>query len=106
MPGRSCFRSWDADSSQLEVMEQVRQGRTIVVQGPPGTGKSQTIVNLIAQALREGKKVLFVSEKRAALEVVYERLEKQVWPACVSTSTVAGPAERLSSKTSWLAWTF
>jgi very-short-patch-repair endonuclease len=70
------FPVLDADSSQLEVMEQVRQGRTIVVQGPPGTGKSQTIVNLIAQALREGKKVLFVSEKRAALEVVYERLEK------------------------------
>ncbi len=66
----------DADSSQLEVMEQARQRRTIVVQGPPGTGKSQTIVNLIAQALRDGRKVLFVSEKRAALEVVYARLER------------------------------
>ena len=66
----------DADSSQLEVIEQVRQGRTIVVQGPPGTGKSQTIVNIIAQALRDGRKVLFVSEKRAALEVVYSRLQK------------------------------
>lgn len=74
--GPELFPVLDADSSQLEVMEQVRQGRTIVVQGPPGTGKSQTIVNVIAQALREGKKVLFVSEKRAALEVVYERLEK------------------------------
>ncbi len=66
----------DADSSQLEVMEQARQGRTIVVQGPPGTGKSQTILNLIAQALRDGRKVLFVSEKRAALEVVYDRLQR------------------------------
>lgn len=70
------FPVLDADSSQLDVMEQVRQGATIVVQGPPGTGKSQTIVNVIAQALREGKKVLFVSEKRAALEVVYKRLEE------------------------------
>ncbi len=66
----------DADSSQLEVIEQARQGRTIVVQGPPGTGKSQTILNLIAQALRDGRKVLFVSEKRAALEVVYARLQR------------------------------
>lgn len=66
----------DADSSQLEVMELARQRRTIVVQGPPGTGKSQTIVNLIAQALRDGLKVLFVSEKRAALEVVYSRLQR------------------------------
>ncbi|MER3419631.1 MAG: hypothetical protein C4290_03495 [Chloroflexota bacterium] len=70
------FPVGDADSSQLEVMEQARQGRTIVVQGPPGTGKSQTIVNLIAQALRDGRKVLFVSEKRAALEVVYARLQR------------------------------
>lgn len=66
----------DADSSQLEVLGLVRQGRTVVVQGPPGTGKSQTIVNLIAQALRDGRKVLFVSEKRAALEVVYNRLQR------------------------------
>ena len=67
----------DADSSQLEVLERVRRGETLVVQGPPGTGKSQTIVNLIAQALRDGKKVLFVSEKRAALEVVYRRLQER-----------------------------
>jgi hypothetical protein len=48
----------------------------MVIQGPPGTGKSQTIVNLIAQALSEGKKVLFVSEKRAALDVVKQRLDR------------------------------
>lgn len=69
------FPVLDVDSSQLEVLERVRRGETLVVQGPPGTGKSQTIVNLIAQSLRDGKKVLFVSEKRAALEVVYRRLE-------------------------------
>ncbi|MBX6773245.1 MAG: DUF4011 domain-containing protein, partial [Chloroflexi bacterium] len=65
----------DADSSQIEVVERVRLGHTLVVQGPPGTGKSQTIVNLISQALRDGKTVLFVSEKRAALDVVYTRLQ-------------------------------
>lgn len=70
------FPVLDADSSQLEVLERVRRGETIVVQGPPGTGKSQTIVNIIAQSLREGKKVLFLSEKRAALEVVFRRLNE------------------------------
>jgi very-short-patch-repair endonuclease len=69
------FPVLDADSSQLEVLERVRQGESLVVQGPPGTGKSQTIVNIIAQALRGGKRVLFVSEKRAALEVVHRRLK-------------------------------
>lgn len=49
---------------------------SLVIEGPPGTGKSQTIVNLIAQALAAGERVLFVSEKRAALEVVYRRLEQ------------------------------
>lgn len=69
------FPVLDTDSSQLEVLERVRRGETIVVQGPPGTGKSQTIVNIIAQSLREGEKVLFLSEKRAALEVVFRRLQ-------------------------------
>ncbi|MGQ9592005.1 MAG: DUF4011 domain-containing protein, partial [Planctomycetota bacterium] len=70
------FPVLDADSSQMEVLELARRGKTLAVQGPPGTGKSQTIVNLIAEALREGKTVLFVSEKRAALEVVYRRLAR------------------------------
>lgn len=65
-----------ADHSQLEVLAEVAAGNSLVVQGPPGTGKSQTIANLIAQALRLGKTVLFVSEKRAALDVVYRRLEE------------------------------
>ncbi len=64
-----------ADSSQALVVEEVRRGRNLVVQGPPGTGKSQTICNLIAAAVREGKTVLFVAEKMAALEVVKRRLE-------------------------------
>ena len=66
----------DADSSQAVVIEEVRRGRHLVIQGPPGTGKSQTITNLIATAVKEGKKVLFVAEKMAALEVVHSRLER------------------------------
>lgn len=63
-----------ADSSQAAVIAEAVAGRTIVVEGPPGTGKSQTITNLIVQAMVEGKRVLFVAEKQAALEVVNRRL--------------------------------
>ena len=66
----------DADASQSVVIEEVRRGRDLLVQGPPGTGKSQTIANLIAGAVRAGKRVLFVAEKRAALEVVKRRLDE------------------------------
>jgi Protein of unknown function (DUF4011) len=66
----------DADSSQTLVVEEVRRGRNLVVQGPPGTGKSQTITNMIATAVKEGKRVLFVAEKMAALEVVKGRLDR------------------------------
>ncbi len=66
----------DADSSQAIVIEEVRRGRDLVVQGPPGTGKSQTITNLIASAVKQGKTVLFVAEKLAALEVVSSRLDR------------------------------
>lgn len=65
----------DADGSQTIAIETVRAGRSVVVQGPPGTGKSQSITNLIATAVLDGKKVLFVAEKLAALEVVKRRLE-------------------------------
>lgn len=66
----------DADSSQLRVLIRAIDGSSFVVQGPPGTGKSQTITNLIAAFLATGKRVLFMAEKLAALEVVKERLEK------------------------------
>lgn len=66
----------DADSSQALALEEARRGRHLVVQGPPGTGKSQTIANMIAAAVKEGKRVLFVAEKMAALEVVKRRLAK------------------------------
>lgn len=66
----------DADSSQLKAIQMVKEGRSFVLQGPPGTGKSQTITNIIAECLYDGKKVLFVSEKQAALNVVFDRLKK------------------------------
>lgn len=66
----------DADASQALCVEEARLGRNLVVQGPPGTGKSQTITNLLAAAVRDGKKILFVSEKIAALEVVRRRMEQ------------------------------
>ena len=65
----------DADSSQLKAIVDVSRGRNLVIQGPPGTGKSQTITNMIARAVMEGKSVLFVAEKMAALDVVKRRLE-------------------------------
>ncbi len=66
----------DADSSQLRAIELAKSGKSFVLQGPPGTGKSQTITNIIAECLMDGKKVLFVSEKLAALQVVYDKLKK------------------------------
>ncbi|HEX2093416.1 MAG TPA: DUF4011 domain-containing protein, partial [Longimicrobiaceae bacterium] len=66
----------DADSSQLRAILAVSRGSDLVLEGPPGTGKSQTITNLIAQALAEDRSVLFVAEKMAALEVVHSRLVK------------------------------
>ncbi|MDH4318458.1 MAG: DUF4011 domain-containing protein [Desulfobulbaceae bacterium] len=64
----------DADSSQHSALIDAVNGKNLVIEGPPGTGKSQTITNLIAAAMAQGKKVLFVAEKLAALEVVRSRL--------------------------------
>ena len=65
-----------ADSSQLVAVAAAAEGRDFVLIGPPGTGKSQTIANIIAQKLADGMRVLFVSEKMAALDVVYRRLKE------------------------------
>jgi hypothetical protein len=74
----------DSDSSQTLAVHEVRRGRNLVIQGPPGTGKSQTIANIIASAVAEGKTVLFVAEKMAALEVVKRRLDSTgVGAACL-----------------------
>ena len=67
---------YDADSSQHSAIIDVKLGKNLVINGPPGTGKSQTITNIIAPAIASGKKVLFVSEKLSALEVVKRRLER------------------------------
>ena len=63
-----------ADSSQLAAINEAASGKSFVLHGPPGTGKSQTITNIISNALFHGKRVLFVAEKMAALEVVQKRL--------------------------------
>ncbi|MFN3651496.1 MAG: DUF3320 domain-containing protein [Armatimonadota bacterium] len=75
-PVPECHEVYDADSSQTLAMIRAAEGLSIVVEGPPGTGKSQTITNIIAEAVEADKKVLFVSAKRAALEVVKRRLEE------------------------------
>ncbi|HEY1605012.1 MAG TPA: DUF3320 domain-containing protein [Allosphingosinicella sp.] len=66
----------DADSSQTVAIAEAAGGRSLVVKGPPGTGKSQTITNIIAALVAHGKRVLFVAEKMAALEVVHRRLKQ------------------------------
>ncbi len=72
---KTTFHVLDADSSQQKAILAARKGYSFVLQGPPGTGKSQTIANIIAQLLADGKKILFVSEKMAALEAVKKRLD-------------------------------
>jgi hypothetical protein len=64
----------DADATQRQCIAAAADGRSFVLDGPPGTGKSQTITNVIAELVANGKTVLFVSEKAAALEVVHKRL--------------------------------
>src|SRR5690606_6126282 len=64
-----------ADYSQEQAVLKARQGPGVVVHGPPGTGKSQTITNVVADALARNEKVLVVCQKRAALDVVAERLK-------------------------------
>ena len=73
---KECFQVLSADSSHQDAIELSKRGVSFVMQGPPGTGKSQTITNIIAEALAADKKVLFVSEKMAALQVVYKRLSE------------------------------
>lgn len=76
LPPERCFQVVDADSSQQTAILAARHGANLVIQGPPGTGKSQTITNIVAECMAEGKTVLFVAEKAAALEVVRARLER------------------------------
>ncbi|MDA8445813.1 DUF3320 domain-containing protein [Paracidovorax valerianellae] len=84
IPPKEMMHIVDSDSSQALAIHDVRQGKNLVIQGPPGTGKSQTIANVIASAIADGKTVLFVAEKMAALEVVKRRLDQAgVGDACL-----------------------
>ncbi len=72
---KGTYQVLDADSSQQLCIQYALGGQSFVMHGPPGTGKSQTIANMISEFIAAGKSVLFVSEKMAALEVVYSRLK-------------------------------
>lgn len=87
-----------ADSSQLVAIAAAASGKSFVLHGPPGTGKSQTITNMIANAMYHGKTVLFVAEKMAALNVVQNRLAKLgLAPFCLELhSNKTGKAEVLT----------
>ncbi len=74
---KSTYQILDADSSQQLCVQYALRGQSFVMQGPPGTGKSQTIANIISEYIAAGKSILFVSEKMAALEVVYNRLKEK-----------------------------
>ncbi len=75
LPPESVLTPLLADGTQWEAIAASKSGKSFVLHGPPGTGKSQTITNIIANALYEGKRVLFVAEKQAALSVVKKRLD-------------------------------
>ncbi len=77
LPPGDRFLVVPADGSQIAAIAKARGGASIVIQGPPGTGKSQTITNLIADYVARGKRVLFVCQKRAAIDVVYARLRQR-----------------------------
>ena len=101
----SLYTPLPADSSQLVAIVASAEGRNFVLDGPPGTGKSQTIANMIAHNMALGRRVLFVAEKRAALEVVQRRLaDKGLAPFCLelhsSKATKSAVLKQLDS-----AWT-
>lgn len=104
------YPSWPlaVDGSQEVLLQRLRQGESLTVQGPPGTGKSQLIANLTADALAAGRRVLVVCQKRAALEVVQNRLSEVglgSWLAPVHDFRADRPAlfERISGQIAALA---
>ncbi|MCA9059033.1 MAG: DUF4011 domain-containing protein, partial [Planctomycetaceae bacterium] len=77
LPDDQRFHVVSCDPTQSQAIAHARTGHSYIIQGPPGTGKSQTITNLIADYLARGKRILFVCEKRAAIDVVFHRLRQQ-----------------------------
>jgi very-short-patch-repair endonuclease len=75
-PPQEEFLVLDTDATQQKAIRMAQAGQSLVIQGPPGTGKSQVIANLIVASAAAGKRVLFVAEKRAALQVVLDRLNR------------------------------
>lgn len=71
------FAPYQLDASQESALQAVKRGESVVVQGPPGTGKSQLIANLAADGMAHGKRVLIVSQKKAALDVLHQRLDQK-----------------------------
>ena len=93
-PTADACEVYDADGSQTLAILEANTGRTMLIEGPPGTGKSQTITNLVAEAIGAGRTVLFVAEKAAALDVVYRRLrEANLEDACLELHS-KGAAKR------------
>ncbi|GMV83194.1 MAG: hypothetical protein AMXMBFR7_43780 [Planctomycetota bacterium] len=77
LPHEDAYQIVHSDPTQTTAVARARTGASFIIQGPPGTGKSQTITNLIADYVARGKRVLFVCEKRAAIDVVYHRLKQR-----------------------------
>src|SRR5688500_12317261 len=89
----------EADAYQLEAVGMAASGASFVIEGPPGTGKSQTITNIAAELMAQGKRVLFVAEKRVAREVVLENLQKAgLGEACLHLASNAGATSRADAK--------
>ena len=88
-----------ADGAQTQAIVRALAGHSFVLEGPPGTGKSQTITNLLANALASGKKVLFVAQKPAALDVVRERLEAVgLAPFCLDLHDKKSTTEKIKEQ--------
>lgn len=89
----------DADAYQLQAVAWAAEGRSFVIEGPPGTGKSQTITNIIAELLSQGKRILFVAEKRVAREVVLDNLSSAgLAEAALHLAANANTANRADAK--------
>jgi len=97
------FLVLDADAAQTHTINRVRAGQDLIVQGPPGTGKSQTIANLVATLAAEGRTVLFVAEKRAAIEAVVGRLRDRGLGDLVLDLHEGGPRREEVADALWRA---